>query len=67
MADSTGPTSYLEKLQFAQRVVRAARFRTDQKQALRELGEGVYEVIQALQEREEGRAISAESEEKPAS
>ena len=66
MAESTGPTTCLEKLQFAQRVVRAARFRTDQKQALRELGEGIYEVILALLDREEGRATSTQSEEKPA-
>jgi hypothetical protein len=55
MADLTGPASYLEKLQFAQRVVRNAKFRSDQKQALRELGEGLYEVILALLNREEGK------------
>jgi hypothetical protein len=47
--------TYLEKLQFAQRVVRGAKFRNGQKQALRELCEGVYELVMALLEREEGR------------
>lgn len=54
MPDYTGPKTYLEKLQFAQRVVRGAKFRNDQKQALRELCEGVYELVMALLEREEG-------------
>ena len=57
MADLTGPATYLEKLQFAQRVVRGAKFRNDQKQALRELCEGVYEVVMALLEREEGKEV----------
>jgi uncharacterized protein HemY len=54
MADPTGPDSYLEKLRFAQRVVRGARFRNDTRQALRELSEGVYELVTALLNREEG-------------
>jgi hypothetical protein len=54
MPDYSGPRTYLEKLQFAQRVVRGAKFRNDQKQALRELCEGVYELVMALLEREEG-------------
>jgi hypothetical protein len=54
MPDYTGPKTYLEKLQFAQRVIRGAKFRNDQKQALRELCEGVYEVVMALLEREGG-------------
>jgi hypothetical protein len=55
MPDFAGPVSYLEKLQFAQRVVRGAKFRNDPKQALRELCEGVYELVTALIIREEGR------------
>jgi hypothetical protein len=55
MADLTGPVTYLEKLQFAQRAIRGAKFRNDPKLALRELCEGVYEMVTALLEREEGR------------
>jgi hypothetical protein len=69
MPDFVGPTSYLEKLQFAQRVVRGAKFRNDQKQALRELCEGVYELVTALLNREEGQQGSpaaGKPEEKPA-
>jgi hypothetical protein len=55
MADLSGPTTYLEKLQFAHRVIRGAKFRNDQKQAIRELCEAAYELVTALLEREEGR------------
>jgi hypothetical protein len=68
MADLTGPVTYLEKLQFAQRAVRGAKFRNDPKLALRELCEGVYEMVTALLEQEEARQaaqVPAPSEEKP--
>jgi hypothetical protein len=55
MSEPKAPASYIEKLLFAQRVVRSARFRNDQKMAVRELSEGVYELITALVEREQGR------------
>jgi hypothetical protein len=48
------PAEYLDKLLFAQRTVKAASFRTDQKQAIRELCEGLAELIVALIEREQG-------------
>ncbi len=54
MSEPKGPAGYIEKLLFAQRVVRSARFRNDQKMAVRELSEGVYELIAALLEREQG-------------
>lgn len=66
MADLTGPVSYLEKLQFAQRAIRGARYRHDQKQAVRELCEGVYEVVLALLMREEGKeGISGGQQDEP--
>jgi hypothetical protein len=49
------PASYLGKLQFAQRVVKAAQYRPDTKQAVRELCEAVLELANALIDREEGR------------
>jgi hypothetical protein len=48
------PTGYLDKLLFAQRVVKAAQYRNDQKQALRELFEAMTELINALVDREQG-------------
>lgn len=56
MADFSRPSTYLDKLLFAQRVVKAAQYRTDQRQAVRELCEGMTELIAALLEREQGRA-----------
>ncbi len=56
MPDLARPATYLEKLQFAERVVKAAQFRFDQKQAVRELCEALTEVVAALLEREQGSA-----------
>ncbi|MBI1917249.1 MAG: hypothetical protein HYS12_21295 [Planctomycetes bacterium] len=53
MPELSGPTTYLEKLQFAQRVIRAAQFRFDQKQAIRELCEALNELVAALLDREQ--------------
>jgi hypothetical protein len=49
------PATYLDKLLFAQRVVKTAQFRTDQKQALRELCEAFTEILTALLDREQGK------------
>jgi hypothetical protein len=54
MPDFSRPASYLDKLQFAERVVKAAQYRTDQRQAVRELCEALTEVVAALLEREQG-------------
>lgn len=68
MPDLARPASYLEKLQFAERVVKAAQFRFDQKQAVRELCEALTEVVAALLEREQGGATPpAQSVKKPVS
>jgi hypothetical protein len=68
MAELTRPTTYLGKLQFAQRVVKTAQYRSDQKQAIRELCEGLNELILALLEREQGPEAKADaSSEKPPS
>ncbi len=53
MAELQRPTTYLGKLEFAQRVVKAATFRTDQRQAVRELCEALTELINALMQREQ--------------
>jgi len=63
------PTTYLGKLQFAQRTIKAAQFRSDPKQSLRELCEGLSELLIALIDREEGREVRPEAgqpEQKPA-
>jgi hypothetical protein len=59
MPEFQRPTTYLGKLEFAQRVVKAATFRTDQRQAVRELCEGLTELIAALIEREQGHSTTA--------
>ncbi len=62
MADLTRPATFLGKLQFAQRAVKGAQFRADPKQAVRELCEGMYELIVAMLEREEGREMRPEAD-----
>ncbi len=54
MPELQRPTTYIGKLEFAQRVVKAATFRTDQRQAVRELCEARTELLVALIEREQG-------------
>jgi hypothetical protein len=49
------PSAYIDKLLFAQRVVKAAQYRADSKQAMRELFEALTELIAALVEREQER------------
>ena len=61
MSELSRPTTYLGKLQFAQRVVKSAQFRADHKLAVRELCEGLNELIAALLEREEGREVHKET------
>jgi hypothetical protein len=69
MADLNRPSTYLGKLQFAQRVMRTAQYRSDVKQSVRELCEGLSELIVALIEREEqergGQTNSGQAEQKP--
>ena len=70
MPEFSRPTSYIDKLLFAQRVIKAAQFRHDQKQALREMCEAMTELVAALVEREQGREMKPEagkSEPKPTS
>jgi hypothetical protein len=61
MADLSRPTTYLDKVLFAQRVVKAAQYRNDPKQAVRELCEAMVEVIAALLDREQGREPRADA------
>ncbi|GEM_PF-3421388 len=56
MAEFARPITYLDKLKFAERVIRAAQYRADQKQAVRELSEAMTEVVAALLDREQGSA-----------
>ena len=63
------PATYLDKLLFAQRVIKAAQYRHDQKQALRELFEAMTELLVALVDREQGRVVkpaASPTEQKPA-
>jgi hypothetical protein len=48
------PLPYLERLQKAQRIVRIATHRPDQRLAVRELCEALAEITTALLEREQG-------------
>jgi hypothetical protein len=56
------PAGYLDKLLFAQRTVKAASFRTDQKLAIHEMCEGIAELIVALIEREQGASSDVSPE-----
>jgi len=49
------PTTYLDKLLFVQRVFKQATYRHDPKIAMRELCEGLNELVVALLEREQGK------------
>ena len=57
MPELSRPVTYVDKLLFAQRTVKAAQFRVDQKQALRELCEAFAELLVALLDREQGREV----------
>jgi hypothetical protein len=52
MTEMHRPTTYIGKLEFAQRMVKAAQYRTDPKLAVRELCEAIAELTAALLERE---------------
>ena len=68
MPEFARPVTYLDKLLFAQRVVKAAQYRSDQKQAVRELCEAFTELLTALLDREQGREApqsSGEPEARP--
>jgi hypothetical protein len=56
MAEYSRPTTYLGKLELAQRLVKSAQYRTDPKLAVRELCEAIGELATALLERERGEA-----------
>ena len=53
MAELQRPTGYIDRLQFAQRLVKSAQFRTDPKLAVRELCEAIGELTAALLDREQ--------------
>jgi hypothetical protein len=53
------PMSYVDRLAYAQRILKAASFRTDPKMAIREMCESIGEIITALLEREQGQAPGA--------
>lgn len=70
MPEYSRPSSYIDKLLFAQRVVKAAQFRHDHKQALKEMCEAMLELVPALIEREKATAApsaAGDAEQKPAS
>jgi hypothetical protein len=68
MPDFARPAAYLDELLFVQRTVKAATFRNDKNQALRELCEAMTELVVALIEREQGRdpRPAGQAEPKPA-
>jgi hypothetical protein len=70
MPDFARPAGYLDKLLFVQRTVKAATFRNDKNQALRELCEAMTELVVALIEREQGRdlrpGVTGQPQQKPA-
>jgi hypothetical protein len=65
MPNFARPATYMDKRRFAKRVVKAALFRPDPKQAVRELCEALSVITAALIERElETRPEAKEGEEK---
>jgi hypothetical protein len=52
MADLSRPVTYVGKLEFVQRLVKSAQFRTDPKLAVRELCEAIGELATALMEKD---------------
>ena len=54
MAELSRPTTYAGKLALAQRLAKAAQYRTDPKLAVRELCEALGELLTALIEKEQG-------------
>jgi hypothetical protein len=61
------PLPFVERLQKAQRILRSAQFRTDQRLAIRELCEALTELTTGLLEREQGHSTTppAKAEEHP--
>ena len=66
MPEFSRPATYLEKLRFAERVIKAAQFRSDQKQAVRELCEAMTELVTALIEREQRGTAPPDAGNQPA-
>ncbi len=60
MAEFSRPTTYVGKLEFVQRLAKAAQYRNDPKLAVRELCEALGELTAALLEREQGRGKEGE-------
>ena len=58
------PLPYLGRLQKAQRLVKSAMFRNDQKLAVRELCEALGELTTALLEREQGTELPPQEDDK---
>jgi len=63
MADLSRPVTYVSKLEFVQRLVKSAQFRTDPKLAVRELCEAMAELSVALLEKDREEQLA--KEEKP--
>ncbi len=60
MADLSRPVTYVGKLEFVQRLVKSAQFRTDPKLAVRELSEAIAELSNALMEKEQEEQLAKE-------
>jgi hypothetical protein len=61
MAEIQRPTAYVDRLLFAQRLVKSAQFRNDPKLAVRELCEAIGELTTALLDREQKSGQGAKS------
>jgi hypothetical protein len=61
----TGPVTYLDKLLFAQRVIKEAQNRLDQKQAVRDLCEALNKLVEALVDREKGTEVKPADKPEP--
>jgi hypothetical protein len=67
MAELSRPTTYLGKLELAQRFVKAAQYRTDPKLAVRELCEAIGELVTALIEKEQASGEAGKAPADPGS
>jgi len=60
MADLSRPVTYVGKLEFVQRLVKSAQFRTDPRLAVRELCEAIGELSVALMEKDKEEQLAKE-------
>jgi hypothetical protein len=70
MAELSRPAAFIDRLRVAERCVKSASYRPDQKLAIREICEGVLVLIEALIAQEEKAAAlrgEGTAEQKPAS